>query len=256
MNKVKIVMFIGAGDSSLIMYNGLKNDFNIVKVIQEKKVPKKIFIKKRLKKIGYFKVFGQILFVIFNKFLNKKSEKKINTIKKENKLSTDKIPENIIENVESINDTKVIDIVKNNMPDAIVVNGTRIIKEDILLNINVIILNTHMGITPRYRGVHGGYWSLVENDYKNCGVTVHLVDKGIDTGGILYQDNINIDSSDNFNTYTYYQIAKAIPLMKRAIIDSVNNKIAIKERKDLKSKIWSHPTLLEYLFFRVFRNIK
>ena len=41
----------------------------------------------------------------------------------------------------------------------------------------------HAGITPQYRGVHGGYWAVVNNDPEHCGVTIHFVDKGIDTGG-------------------------------------------------------------------------
>jgi methionyl-tRNA formyltransferase len=255
-SNVKVLMFIGSGESSVIMYNGLKEHFNIVKVIEEEKVPRKVFIQKRLKKLGYFKVFGQILFMLFNKYLNKKSENYINSLKTKYKLSLDKLPDNIVENVDSINSSKVINIVKKYNPDIIIVNGTRIIKEDILLSTNAIFLNTHLGITPKYRGVHGGYWALVENDYKNCGVTVHLVDKGIDTGGILYQDTIEINNNDNFNTYPYHQISKAIPLMKKAILDCASNNIKLKERKDLNSKIWSHPTIFQYLFFRIFKKIR
>ncbi len=45
----------------------------------------------------------------------------------------------------------------------------------------------HAGITLRYRGVHGGYWALAEQHPEWVGTTVHLVDPGIDTGGILAQ---------------------------------------------------------------------
>ena len=33
-----------------------------------------------------------------------------------------------------------------------------------LQSVEAIFVNTHVGITPKYRGVHGGYWSLVKND--------------------------------------------------------------------------------------------
>ena len=46
-----------------------------------------------------------------------------------------------------------------------------------------VFLNTLAGITPSYRGVHGAYWALVQRQPDACGVTVHLVDAGIDTGG-------------------------------------------------------------------------
>ncbi len=248
-------MFVGSGDSSKIMYNGLKNDFNIVSIIRESKVSRKIFIQRRIRSLGYIKVFGQISFMIFNKFLSKSSTEKIADLQKNYKLNTEAFPEDKIVDVDSINSSEVIDILNNIQPDIIVVNGTRIIKENILESTKAIVLNTHLGITPKYRGVHGGYWALVENDKQNCGLTVHLVDKGIDTGGILYQDTITIDSSDNFNTYPLHQIAKAIPLMKQAITDGINNEIKIKDRKDLPSKLWTHPTLYQYLKFRVFKGV-
>ena len=103
-----------------------------------------------------------------------------------------------------------------------------------------------MGVTPKYRGVHGGYWALAMNDNENCGVTVHIVDQGIDTGGVLYQGLIHANESDNFNTYPIHQIAKAIPLMKTALDDVKNNCINIKDGIH-PSRLWYHPTILEYI---------
>jgi folate-dependent phosphoribosylglycinamide formyltransferase PurN len=54
-------------------------------------------------------------------------------------------------------------------------------------SINSKFVNIHVGITPKYRGVHGTYWALVNNDVENSGVTVHFVDEGIDTGNIINQ---------------------------------------------------------------------
>ena len=257
MNKdIKILMLVGSGESSLIMYNGLKNNFDVIRIIKEEKVSRKIFIQRRIKNLGYMKVLGQISFMIFNKYLTKKSEKRINALKKLYDLIIEPFPKSILDGVNSINDPGVIDLISDCNPDVIVVNGTRIINESILSSTNKVFLNTHMGITPRYRGVHGGYWALVEGDYNNCGITIHIVDKGIDTGGIMYQDSIKNNNEDNFNTYPYHQISKAIPLMKKAVIDIYNEDYKIKERQDLKSKIWTHPTLFQYMFFRIFKGIK
>lgn len=249
-------MFVNAGDSSKIMYNGLKNHFNIVSIIREQSISRKIFMQRRVKNLGYIKVFGQIAFMIFNKFLSKASVKRIAHLKKNHNLSTEAFPDDKIIDVESINSDKVIEILTHLQPDIIVVNGTRIIKKNILESTKAIVLNTHLGITPKYRGVHGGYWAMVEKDKENCGLTIHLVDTGIDTGGILYQDTITADSSDNFNTYPLHQIAKAIPLMKQAITDGMNSEIKIKTREDLPSKLWSHPTLYQYLKFRIFQGVR
>ena len=103
-----------------------------------------------------------------------------------------------------------------------------------------------MGITPKYRGVHGAYWALVNEDPGNCGVTIHLVDNGTDTGGVLYQDIINIEKYDNLNTYPIHQMAKALPLMKAALNDIKENQINIKNGP-YPSRLWYHPTLYEYV---------
>ena len=137
-----------------------------------------------------------------------------------------------------------------------VVNGTRIISEKVLNAVNSFFINTHTGITPKYRGVHGAYWALTQDDMENCGVTVHLVDKGIDTGDILYQTTIKITEEDNFNTYPYLQVLEAIPLMLKALDDIIKGTVKIISRKDLESKLWTHPTIFEYLQYRMTKGIK
>ncbi len=255
MKHIKVVMLAGEGNSSKIIYNALKNHYSFTTVILEEDVPRKIFIQRRIKNLGYLTVFGQILFMIFNKFLFKLSKKRIDELRKKYNLNTQSFPEDKILRVESINDNKVIDVLREEKPDVVMVNGTRIIKENILNSTDAIFLNTHMGITPKYRGVHGGYWALTQNDKDNCGVTVHVVDKGIDTGSILFQDTVSITKKDNFNTYPYHQIAKAIPLMKKAIKDAAEKKQKI-IKNNLESKIWTHPTLFQYLKYFIFKSVK
>lgn len=240
-------MLVGEGESSRIVYNSLRKDFDIKKVIEDTSVSKKIFLKRRVKKLGYSKVLGQILFIIYNKILVKISRDRIELIKRENRLNSNFYPIKVFKKVESINNEETIKILLQNKPDIIIVNGTRILSKKILNAVDAVFINTHVGITPSYRGVHGAYWALVNRDYKNCGVTVHLVDEGIDTGGILYQDLIEITKSDNINTYPYLQIVKAIPLLKQAIKDVIEGCVKIRDIPVASSTLYTHPTFLEYI---------
>jgi folate-dependent phosphoribosylglycinamide formyltransferase PurN len=140
-------------------------------------------------------------------------------------------------------------------PDAVVVFGTRIIKEKILNACNAPFINMHMGITPLYRGVHGGYWALACNDAEHCGVTVHLVDKGIDTGSVIEQRIIHIQKNDNFITYPYIQFGEGIELYSKAL-KMIDEHCLKTKTVDLPSKIWSHPTIMEYMKFRIKLKIK
>src|SRR5206468_1975891 len=66
--------------------------------------------------------------------------------------------------------------------------------------------------------VHGAYWALAENDATHCGVTVHLVDAGIDTGGILAQSQITPTARDNFATYGMLQTAIGLRLLRDVVL--------------------------------------
>lgn len=255
-NKIRIVFLTGPGQLSRIMYNALLPEVEIVRVVLEKKISSSILIKGRLKRLGLPTVGGQLLFIAFNKLiLSRTSKSQISRLLDKYELNDNQYPPEIVRNVESINHQEVINILQELEPDAVVVNGTRIISQKVLSSIDVPFVNTHMGITPKYRGVHGGYWALTQHDKENCGVTIHLVDKGIDTGGVLYQDTINAENTDNFSTYPFHQIAKAIPLMKIALRDISQKNIKIKPGIN-PSKLWYHPTLYEYLSYRFIDGVK
>ena len=147
-------------------------------------------------------------------------------------------------------------ILKESNPDVVLVEGTRIISRRIIDCIPVKFINMHAGITPLYRCVHGAYWALVEDNRKACGVTVHLVDTGIDTGNILEQGIIEPAAEDNFVTYDLHQMAVGIPLLKKAARDVLENRVEIKPNPEGKSKLWSHPTLWEYIWFRFRLGVK
>lgn len=252
---LNIVMLVGKGQSSRIMYNALKDEVDITAVILEEKPSSWHLIRRRVKKIGLFKVFGQVLFILLNKILARMSIPRIMKLLIQFNLSDKEIPEETVQKVKSINSQKTIEILHRLNPDAIVVNGTRIISKKVLASVTSPFINTHMGITPKYRGIHCGYWAIAMNDKENCGVTIHLVDEGIDTGGVLNQDTISPTQHDNFNTYPILQIAKAIPLMKIALGDVSENRLTIKEGIS-PSKLWYHPTLFEYMWRRIFKGVR
>src|SRR5690606_4856447 len=105
------------------------------------------------------------------------------------------------------------------------------ISKKILQGVNAVFINIHSGITPNYRGDHGGYWALANNDNENCGVTVFIANEGIDTGNILYQGLIQPTTKDNFVTYPYLQLGEGIGLLKKAVNDALTNKLRPIEKR-------------------------
>ena len=257
MNKKKIILLSGQNKSTNVIFNYLKKEFTIEKVIIEKHIPMGRYFKRRMKTLGIVKVIGQLLFLILIVPLLKiKSRNRFDLIKKKYKLDDNSIEKSETLNLSSINSIETIKILKKYNPSIVVINGTRIISEKILNSIDTKFINTHAGITPLYRGLHGGYWALTENNITKCGVTVHLVDAGIDTGNILEQGLIKPSKEDNFVTYPLLQLAEGLPLLKKAINAIFSNKMVIKPYPEGISKFWSHPTFWEYLFFRIHFRIK
>lgn len=256
MENKKIVLLAGEGQSTKIVFNSINEKFGVHLAIIENKESTKVFIKRRIKRLGYITVFGQIIFqTTVSKFLNKISKQRQLEIIKENQLNTAEIPLNQIKKVSSINSSETIDLLKEINPDLIIVNGTRIISKKVLTSVGCSFINTHAGITPKYRGVHGTYWALVNNDIKNSGVTVHFVDQGIDTGNIISQSQVIPTNKDNFATYPLIQLAVGVKLLNQAITDHFNIKILTINRND-ESNLYYHPTIWKYLYYRFIKKEK
>lgn len=255
---MKVVILCSKGDSSAIVYNELKEQFDIAKVIVENDVPKKVFIKNRIKKLGLFKVIGQIFFtVLIVPVLKKKSATRKQEILKEYGIDTTPNYLNASNTirVESVNSPECIKELREANPDVVVVNGTRIIKKDVLDCVKCPFINMHTGITPKYRGVHGAYWALRNHDKENAGVTIHLVDEGIDTGTIIYQDTIKMTEKDNFTTYPLLQTGVGVKYEVRALNDIKNNNLKLTSN-DLPSGLYSHPTFFGYIYHRIKFGVK
>jgi len=252
-----IVLLIDDSDLSRLIYHALASEFSIEAVIREAQVPRSIFLKRRLKRLGWPTVLGQIVFAkCIMPFLRLESSRRRAEILQQYGMDEAPIPAEHVIDTESVNDAEVAALLQKLSPQVIVVNGTRILEEKLLIAVPGIFLNTHVGITPLYRGVHGGYWALASGDSEHFGVTIHKIDKGIDTGDIVAQAMTTPDGIDNFSTYPLLQIAAAIPLLKQAIRDSLNGKLETMPAPGGKSKLWSHPTVFQYLKCRIALGIR
>ena len=60
-------------------------------------------------------------------------------------------------------------------------------------------LNVHTGALPRWRGVHPLNWALIHDD-PEMGVTVHYMEEGADSGGIVAQKTIPVGIEDDINS--------------------------------------------------------
>ena len=252
------ILIVGAnGKSTRILYNRLKEKYN-VNVIIEDKISKTKFYKYRIKKIGIVTVVGQIIFSIYIKlYLEKKSLSKIKSLYLKYKLYDSPIPKNKIDYVKSINSNIARRLIESHSSIYVIVSGTRIIGKKTLTCTQTKFLNIHAGITPSYRGVHGGYWALVNNESDLCGVTLHSLDEGVETGSIIGHQLITPSNKDNFLVYPVLQLVEGLKMLEVFLNSKANlNKITTYQGKPLSSKQYYHPTLWEYIYYRLINGVK
>jgi folate-dependent phosphoribosylglycinamide formyltransferase PurN len=68
-------------------------------------------------------------------------------------------------------------------PDLIVFTGGNILQKQLIEIPSLGVLNLHLGLLPKIRGMSSPEWSLLRG--VPVGITIHYIDEGIDTGPIL-----------------------------------------------------------------------
>lgn len=257
MKTTKVVLFTKNNPYGNMVYSFLEKKYTMQGVVIDCAIPGsgKRLIKRRIKKLGFFKV---VLQAIFQKglvpLLRMESKSRVNELRSKIDLAAIDGCDAVFY-PKSVNDTDVISHTNALAPDVIVVCGTGIIHKKIIQGLKAPLINIHVGITPKYRGVHGGYWALANKDVENFGVTVHLIDPGIDTGGIISQRTFEPAKTDNYCTYPLFQTFEGLTCIEDAITQIETHTVQIK-KGGTESKLYYHPTITGYLYNRLFKGVK
>ena len=102
--------------------------------------------------------------------------------------------------VYDLNQQESLDLLQKTAPQVIAFTGGGLIRKHVLDIPEIGILNCHTGILPQYRGMDVVEWTAAEDMVEKIGfgATLHLMDKGVDTGPILMKRNITPKAGENF----------------------------------------------------------
>jgi phosphoribosylglycinamide formyltransferase-1 len=92
----------------------------------------------------------------------------------------------------------------------------RLIPQSVIDSFNGRIFNLHLSLLPMFPGF-GATRKALESGLPYAGVTVHLVDAGIDTGPIIGQQKVPIRASDTEATLGRRQFEAAVPLLLQTV---------------------------------------
>ena len=256
----RVVLLAGPGASTNVVYHYLAERFPDVVLVLEQPVSRVTLARRRARRLGWATVAGQVAFItVVLPVLRRSARRRVRAILTEAGLEAADVPS--VRPVVSVNDPETRALLRELQPDVVVINGTRIIGASTLSAVPCPFLNIHAGITPRYRGVHGGYWALAEGRPDLAGTTVHLVDTGIDTGGVLAQAYFAATTRDSIATYPYRQLADGLPLL----VEQVDRVLSGEEIRggtpglaapDGASQLRWHPTVWGYVWTRWRRRVR
>lgn len=202
----------------------------------------------RIRKIGICRVIDQVILLGYVKlFENRQNQRRLISIF--NDAPFEKVEAQIATLcTEDVNSRQVLDFLGFINPDLIVINGTSLLQKQYMEAFPGKILNLHVGITPEYRGAHGGFWALYNEDMENLGVTVHMVDKGIDTGAIIFQERVQIAVDDTLNMIVSRQQKIGVDLLLKAVRTfEESGSLQGCTREGSSSRLYYSPGLSHYL---------
>jgi len=100
----------------------------------------------------------------------------------------------------------------------------QILNEEVLSIPKVACINVHASLLPKYRGSACLQAPILNGD-KETGVTIMLMDKGLDTGDILRQEKINLDDSETLEIVHDKLTELGASVLGDTLIDFADGKI-------------------------------
>lgn len=90
-------------------------------------------------------------------------------------------------------------------PDLVISFGYRhIVRKELILALKNKIINLHISLLPWNKGADPNFWSWLDDTPK--GVSIHLMDEGLDTGALLFQKEVTFEGTETLaSSYSILQ---------------------------------------------------
>lgn len=155
---------------------------------------------------------------------------------KENAYGLERARLSKIKAVYETDEDKIIELLKENNIDLIVLAGyLKIITPKFVDEFRNKIINIHPSLIPSFCGkgyygekVHQG---VIDYGAKVTGATVHFVDEGADTGAIIMQEAINVEQDDDAKSLAKRVLEVEHRILKESIRLFCENKLSIQGRR-------------------------
>lgn len=112
-----------------------------------------------------------------------------------------------------VNTSEIVAKIQAHSIEGIAVFGCGILHERVFDLCPNRVINAHQGLSPYYRGSGTNFWPFVFRELQCVGVTIHYIDAGIDTGGIICHGRPEIEKHDTMHNIGCKTIVVSAKLM-------------------------------------------
>ncbi len=154
-------------------------------------------------------------------------------------------------NINNVNSENFVNYLNKKKPDIIINQSQAILKKEFLSVPKIASLNRHGALLPKYRGRLAPFWAYL-NDEKYTGVSIHFIERKLDSGPIVVQKKIKIERFDGLDRILKKIFAVAPRAMVEAIrkLEKSNYKKELIGNNDCEATYFSSPTIKDAIKYR------
>ncbi|MBP7936955.1 MAG: hypothetical protein KA354_20115 [Phycisphaerae bacterium] len=115
----------------------------------------------------------------------------------------------------SVNAPVAVEAVRRNRVDVLLSAVAELYRSPMIEAPTIGILNAHMALLPRFRGMNALEWSVLLG--QTIGVTIHFVAHRVDTGAIVLRRAMEVAPGDTLDTLRARSMAVNVELMIEAV---------------------------------------
>lgn len=242
---MKILLLLGNQSNQQALAVKVAKHFDIAGIVLETRKSKQGFKLSSL----FFKVINRLVFAeISRSWINMLQFYKKNT----NEINN--FP---VLHTHNVNSKEVQSLIKDLLPDLIMVSGTSLLKAEILtIQPPKGIINLHTGLSPYVKGgPNCTNWCIANNTMHLVGNTIMWIDKGIDSGNIITTETTPLSGNETLYDLHIKVMEHAHDLYIRALFTIKNNfekcpsikQSDISEGQLFLSKMWTFKKKLHFL---------
>jgi hypothetical protein len=186
------------------------------------------FLKRRMKRFGFFRCLSEILYYIGTlRYRRKDTGALLDLIAKARKEmianpvsppSAERVPQ---VDVNNLRDSQAVDLLTEYKPDIILTQCiNEIIPESVFALPKIGCFVYHEGLVPKYRGKFCTHWAIMNREFDQIGASLIKVGRGLDTGQVAFTEPVLPEGVGRRHGWWEHEVLYlALPRLKKWIED-------------------------------------